>query len=198
MSFYRSTSGQIKKSTAEASVTRCQSCWLKLCLIGYKLESDLYQQLRSRLPIVFHDLLPANYEELQTLVPNRGEILQFNRQVPLLSRPLFDGFGSIVENVKPVEKVVNSAIQTPAAQSNVIIERLPNGWSKKAVKRLSGMKKGTWDICLITPDQQIIKHQTDLKLYIAKSGKFYEKGCSFRKQFKYNFEDKSVLFFKLP
>ena len=171
--FSRSTSGQIKKSTAEASVTRCQSCWLKLCLIGYKLESDLYQQLRSRLPIVFHDLLPANYEELQTLVPNRGEILQFNRQVPL-SRPLFDGFGSIVENVKPVEKV-NSADLTPAAQSNVIIERLPNGWSKKAVKRLSGIKKGTWDICLITPDQQIIKHQTDLKLYIAKSGNFMKK-----------------------
>ena len=37
---------------------RCQACWLKLCLIGYNLEADLYDKLRLSLPSVFTSLLP--------------------------------------------------------------------------------------------------------------------------------------------
>ena len=86
-------------------------------------------------------------------MPNRGEILDFNRQVPL-SRPLFDGFGSInvdsttkptIENKKAI--AVGSASDS-STQSNVVMERLPNGWSKKAVKRLSGTSKGNKNIVI--------------------------------------------------
>ena len=73
----------------EQNESRCQACWLKLCLLGYNLDSDLYNKLKGRLPIVFHDLLP-NDANVKT-VPNRGEILQF--KVAPLSRPLFEGFG---------------------------------------------------------------------------------------------------------
>ena len=167
----RSTSGQIKKS--EASVTRCQACWLKLCLIGFKLDADLYKQLRGHLPIVFHDLLPENHEDAQNLVPNRGEILEFNKQVPL-SRPLFDGFGGSVEDpAKPSAEAVEEVpaeSSSPNQKSQVVVERLPNGWSKKAVKKLSGPTKGIWTMFLITPDQQVLRSAVDLKLYIAKSG----------------------------
>ena len=99
-------------------------------------------------------MLPANHEEVHTLVPNRGEILDFNRQVPL-SRPLFDGFGSInvdsttkptIENKKAI--AVGSASDS-STQSNVVMERLPNGWSKKAVKRLSGTSKGKKNTMLL-------------------------------------------------
>ena len=54
--------------------------------------------------------------------------------------------------------------------SHAVVERLPNGWSKKAVKRLTGIAKGKWETYLITPDQKILKTPSDLKLYIAKSG----------------------------
>ena len=121
--------------------------------IGYKLGPELYEKLRNVLPIVFHDLLPANHEEVHTLVPNRGEILDFNRQVPL-SRPLFDGFGSInvdsttkptIENKKSIG---SGSASDSSTQSNVVMERLPNGWSKKAVKRLSGTSKGNKNIVI--------------------------------------------------
>ena len=51
-----------------------------------------------------------------------------------------------------------------------MLERLPNGWSKKAVKRASGVAKGKWDTFLITPDRKILRTAVELKLYIAKSG----------------------------
>ena len=98
-------------------------------------------------------MLPANHEEVHTLVPNRGEILDFNRQVPL-SRPLFDGFGSInvdsttkptIENKKAIG---SGSASDSSTQSNVVMERLPNGWSKKAVKRLSGTSKGNKNIVI--------------------------------------------------
>ena len=37
------------------------------------------------------------------MLPNRGEILEFNRQVVPLSRPLFDGFGLDVSSEKGQE-----------------------------------------------------------------------------------------------
>ena len=99
-----------------------------------------------------------------------------------LSRPLFDGFGLDVNSQQgssagvtttaeaPIEDQVPKAKTTSKKLSHVVIERLPNGWSKKAVKRLSGVAKGRWDRCLITPDQKILRNPIDLKLYIAKSG----------------------------
>ena len=87
-------------------------------------------------------------------MPNRGEILDFNRQVPL-SRPLFDGFGSInvdsttkptIENKKAIG---SGSASDSSTQSNVVMERLPNGWSKKAVKRLSGTSKGKKNTMLL-------------------------------------------------
>ena len=149
---------RLKKANSEK---RCQACWLKLCLIGYTLEDNLYDKLRSRLPIVFHDLLPeSSHKNEQILLPNRGEILEFNRQVVPLSRPLFEGFGDLDVNSteKPEKKL---------AKSHVVIERLPNGWIKKAVKRLNGNR---WDTYLITPDQKQLRSAPELKLYIAKSG----------------------------
>merc|ERR1712051_424536 len=120
----------------------------------------------------------------QPLLPNRGEILEFNRQVVPLSRPLFDGFGLDVSSEKgqkesagSIEVDVTSQVQKPSKakltskkMSHAVVERLPNGWSKKAVKRLTGIAKGKWETYLITPDQKILKNPGDLKLYIAKSG----------------------------
>ena len=109
-----------------------------------------------------------------------------------LSRPLFDGFGldvnsqqgsspaagvvtttAAAEGGAPIEDQVPKAKKaktTSKKLSHVVIERLPNGWRKKAVKRLSGVAKGRWDRCLITPDQKILRNPIDLKLYVAKSG----------------------------
>lgn len=176
----RTNSGGPKKKSESADV-RCQACWLKLCLIGYKLEDDLYDRLRSRLPLVYHDLLPesTNRDKAQVLLPHRGQILEFNRQVRL-SRPLFDGFGSDRISESSVadtsaftssnKKAATSDISSNKKASHVVYERLPNGWSKKAVKRLCGVQKGKWDMYLITPDQKLLRSQTELKLYIAKSG----------------------------
>lgn len=147
---------------------RCQACWLKLCLLGYKLEPSLYDKLRVKLPIIFHDLLPdSSAQNAQDLAPNRGEILQCKSAVQKLSRPLFEGFATNYTEANgksPVKKLENET------KNNVVVERLPNGWTKKAVKRLSGVAKGKWDTYLMTPDQKQLRSAQELKLYIAKSG----------------------------
>ncbi len=192
------------KSKAGSTVdSRCQACWLKLCLIGYNLEDSLYDKLRALLPPVIFDSLPtgASRSQSQSLLPHRGEILEFNRQVPL-SRPLFDGFGAPPEDDAGKTSAAATGISSTSAadssyvgedrsgakatssegsdasvagsahaqQQHVVHERLPNGWTKKAVKKLSGPQTGRWDMFLITPDQKILKSAGDLKLYIAKSG----------------------------
>ena len=83
-----------------------------------------------------------------------------------LSRPLFDGFGLDVSSEKgqkessgeagSIEVDVSSQVQKPSKagkltskkMSHAVVERLPNGWSKKAVKRLTGIAKGNllWGI----------------------------------------------------
>lgn len=125
-----------KKSDGDV---RCQACWLKLCLIGYNLENDLYDRLRLELPKLIQGQLPmANQRSpSKSLVPHRGEILEFNRKVPL-SRPLFDGFGEGEgeEGEGCVAKVGVAAVG--GGKPHVVHERLPNGWTKKAVKRMEG------------------------------------------------------------
>ena len=77
-----------------------------------------------------------------------------------LSRPLFDGFGLDVSSGKgqkessgeagSIEVDVSSQVLKPSKagkltskkMSHAVVERLPNGWSKKAVKRLTGIAKG--------------------------------------------------------
>ena len=174
------------------ATVRCQACWLKLCLIGYNLEPILYDKLRLHLSPkdTFIKMLPISSERQKSaaLLPHRGKILEFNRQVTL-SRPLFDGFGisddtlekqnsqlsdissSITDpNVnqnkhmknKNIEGDVGSKISTSLKSSNTFttnamspksrkitglkhlpnccVERLPNGWTKKALKHVSGKK----------------------------------------------------------
>lgn len=89
----------VPRKRADCGDIRCQACWLKLCLIGYQLETELYDRLRSHLPAVIREKLPTGprRNECGSLLPHRGEILEFNRQVPL-SRPLFDGFGSSMDD----------------------------------------------------------------------------------------------------
>ena len=41
----RSNSNVTKRSKGENDI-RCEACWLKLCLIGYNLETSLYDKLR--------------------------------------------------------------------------------------------------------------------------------------------------------
>ena len=151
----------VKSSQTEV---RCQACWLKLCLIGYNLDADQYLKLRSRLPKVVKKQLPEDPDKKKhNLLPHRGEILEFNRQVPL-SRPLFDGFGDGNVNNEDKSEASNKGVN----KNHVVHERLPNGWMKKAVKRLE--LGGKWEMFLITPDQKMLKTPSDLKLYIAKSG----------------------------
>lgn len=152
---------------------RCQACWLKLCLIGYNLENGLYDRLREHLPKVIQKQLPTanqkKHQDNNPLLPHRGEILEFNRQVPL-SRPLFDGFGgdssssdhqlslksrilsegmessgqkkmndrSVMNNGEIDESTQKGGSGKNNKSNHVIHERLPNGWTKKAVKRLTG------------------------------------------------------------
>ncbi len=102
------SSGQ-SESSGDSSI-RCQACWLKLCLIGYKLDSEQYDQLRSHLPQVVRDQLPEGSKRGSngSLLPHRGEILEFNRQVPL-SRPLFEGFGVAPEKAAQDESASSTA-----------------------------------------------------------------------------------------
>ena len=152
-----------KSSSGEV---RCQGCWLKLCLIGYQLEADKYDRLRALLPDAVSEQLPSaadREKEGRSLLPHRGQILEFNRQVPL-SRPLFDGLEA------DDEKGSGRAAKPKSQDNHVVHERLPNGWTKKAVKTLTGEQKGRWVVFLITPDQRMIKTEKQLKLYIGKSG----------------------------
>lgn len=162
----RTTSATPQRKSDSGVEVRCQACWLKLCLIGYNLDEDLYDKLRLQLPEVIQKQLPtaANRSQSQSLLSHRGEILEFNRQVPL-SRPLFDGFGQATSSGQG-----GGSSSGDKMQSHVVHERLPNGWTKKAVKRLDGEQQGKWDMYLITPDQKMLKSPSDLKLYIAKSG----------------------------
>ena len=183
--------------TLSSTTVRCQACWLKLCLIGYNLEPILYDKLRLHLSPknAFRKMLPISSERQKcaALLPHRGKILEFNRQVPL-SRPLFDGFGisdpesskaddtlekqnnqlsdisiSITDpnrkqnkqlKNKNIEGEVRGKISTSLKSSNTsptnsmsqkcrkitdlkhlpncCVERLPNGWTKKALKHISG------------------------------------------------------------
>ncbi len=100
----------------------------------------------------FRSQLPEASQRSQSksLVPHRGEILEFNRQVPL-SRPLFDGFGDVKrESLSTGSHSMQADTQSSGGPSNkgkqsqnnhVVHERLPNGWTKKAVKRLSGERE---------------------------------------------------------
>ena len=153
-----------KSSSGEV---RCQGCWLKLCLIGYQLEADKYDRLRALLPEAVSRQLPSaadREKEGRSLLPHRGQILEFNRQVPL-SRPLFDGLDADDEKGSG-----GKAAKAKSQDNHVVHERLPNGWTKKAVKTLTGEQKGRWAVFLITPDQRMIKTEKQLKLYIGKSG----------------------------
>jgi len=160
-----------KRTTTNEEATRCQACWLKLCLLGYNLESDLYDRLRDQLPEVIREQLPEGGER-KSLLSHRGEILECSRQVPL-SRPLFGGYEG-AENESDVNASAAAIPGSPAKSStstlkainNGLHERLPNGWKKKAVKRV----EGGWDVFLITPDQKILRTPGDLKLYVAKAG----------------------------
>ena len=105
-------------------------------------------------------LLPPAAERVNA-PPNRGQILEFNRQVPL-SRPLFDGFGDEDEAV--VKPSTKTEVKKTSAVRTVVHDRLPNGWVKKAIKRTSGKRKGFWDVFLVTPDQKVLKTAQDLKL----------------------------------
>jgi hypothetical protein len=67
-------------------VNSAQACWLKLCLIGYKLEEALYDRLRALLPTVIFEQLPPAASRKQSLLPHRGEILEFNRQVSTICK----------------------------------------------------------------------------------------------------------------
>ena len=160
---FRSVGPQAAQPRKKAeNESRCQACWLKLCLLGYNLEADLYNKLRGRLPIVFHDLLPDDSDRISK-TSNRGEILQFEQKATPLSRPLFEGFGEVPKSEEP--SIVSPKNKENKVKAPVVIERLPNGWSKKAVKR-----RGKWETVLVTPDQRTVKNQLELKLYIAKSG----------------------------
>ena len=153
-----------KSSSGEV---RCQACWLKLCLIGYQLEAEKYDQLRALLPAAVSGLLPSAVDrdkEGRSLLPHRGQILEFNRQVPL-SRPLFDGLDADEDRGGG-----GRAAKPKSTDNHVVHERLPNGWTKKAVKNLAGEQKGRWVVFLITPDQRMIRTEKQLKLYIGKSG----------------------------
>ena len=186
------TSWQCDKKDGIVSATdaRCQACWLKLCLIGYNLEATNYDKLRLHLAPkeIFRRLLPASSKrgESDDLLPGRGKILEFSRQVPL-SRPLFDGFGIDEQealNVDNIDKgkvplsdggslrkdsknvdfcstpkanlVTNNTSpnntqtnETPNKYKETVglkndtncscVERLPNGWTKRAIKHVEGM-----------------------------------------------------------
>ena len=107
---------------------------------------------RSCLPEkIFGTLLPEGANRNKSLVPHRGEILEINRQVPL-SRPLFDGFGSQqttttdsdvskteIELKQKVSEVAATAAPGSRPPAPLVTERLPNGWAKKAGKRVEGM-----------------------------------------------------------
>ena len=155
-----------KSSSGEV---RCQACWLKLCLIGYQLEAEKYDQLRALLPPAVSAHLPSAADrdkEGRSLLPHRGQILEFNRQVPL-SRPLFDGLDADEDRGGGSG---GRATKPKSHDNHVVHERLPNGWTKKAVKNLAGEQKGRWVVFLITPDQRMIRTEKQLKLYIGKSG----------------------------
>ena len=108
---------------------------------------------RGRLPEkIYGELLPegAKREESSANVPHRGKIFEINRPVPL-SRPLFDGIDSeAVESSglgeksdselgdKSELKISTDSSVTEKPKFPVTIERLPNGWSKKAVKHMTG------------------------------------------------------------
>ena len=78
--------------------------------------------LRFRLPQVFHNLLPKGSErsQQQPLLPNRGEILEFNRQVVPLSRPLFDGFGLDVSSEKGQKESSGRVCETMSCEQSAI------------------------------------------------------------------------------
>ena len=157
---------------SSGNALRCQACWLKLCLIGYNLDSALYDKLRLHLSPknIFQKQLPisSDREKSSSLLPHRGKILEFNRQVPL-SKPLFDGFGEqnclsddyqkgskklSIPDINSSNDAFDSNLSSPDIQSDEIpkkrrkfgnsndkphcIERLPNGWTKKAMKHVSG------------------------------------------------------------
>ena len=63
-----------------------------------------------------------------------------------LFRPLFDGFGSQDKHQEEVLKAEDDLSSKTGASSGseptpIVQERLPNGWTKKAIKRMSGEDK---------------------------------------------------------
>ena len=77
-----------------------------------------------------------------------------------------------ISNMPPKDKAETTSKKS---SGHIIEERLPNGWIKKAVKRLSGIKKGKWEVFLITPDRRFLRTPEDLKVYSARYGLF----CTF-------------------
>ena len=103
----------------------------------------MYDKLRCHLPTFFADIIPVSGDRSAEQVPHRGEILEFNRQVPL-SRPLFDGFATAAQDSREGDEQGSSSLSSTnaVAPKHIVHERLPNGWVKKAVKRLQGATKG--------------------------------------------------------
>ena len=96
----------------------------------------------------YGDLLPEGSKraEASSGVPHRGKIFEINRPVPL-SRPLFDGIDSdVVDSAAGSAEPETGAKSEPKGSDPVseksklplTFERLPNGWSKKAVKQMTG------------------------------------------------------------
>ncbi|CAB4060364.1 Histone-lysine N-methyltransferase 2A [Lepeophtheirus salmonis] len=169
---------------------RCEACWLKLCLIGYHLESGMFNKLYAILPkdVYNSPILNESTSVWNSLTPYRGEVLEI-KNLPELSQPLFQRFGAdsceighnkTVPVSEPLRKTSSpeiKSIENPSSSSpskssisHIVNLRLPSNWFKKSSKILSGERKGEWDVQLITPDQKILKNNAELKLYIAKTG----------------------------
>jgi hypothetical protein len=144
---------------------QCRACWLLLALLGCQFQTKLFAKLEALLPATLRSHPDSNADA----VVNAGKILVCSQSL-VLDRPLTERSTDSVSSSSVTSEEVLANFSKGDERRSVVTENLPNGWRKKAVRRVKGSLTGKWDVYLITPDRQVLRSSKQLKVLTAKTG----------------------------
>lgn len=143
----------------------CPACWLLLFLLGCDFPPKVFRKLDAMLP----ETLKKHPDSSPNAVLNAGKVLLCTQKHPLDGLLTEKGAHSVSSSSATSDEILDHFSHKNERRS-VVTESLPNNWKKKAIRRVKGSHTGKWDVYLITPDQQVLRSQQQLKLFTAKTG----------------------------
>ena len=111
--------------------TKCQACWLLLCLLGCHFPPKTFTKLEALLP----EELKKHPDSSSGSVKNAGKVLLCSQKYPL-DRPLQEKGTESVSSSSATSEEILGHLSRGDARRSVVTETLANNWTKKAVRRI--------------------------------------------------------------